>query len=214
MHDGASKYGKWNWRGESVAVSVYIDACFRHLLDWYHGEEEAEDSGAHHLGHAIACLAIILDAQGTGNLIDDRPAVDQECSELFAKLAEKIKRINELREPAKHVTRNEVTAKGCCAPSIYSNTQEERVVDYYGVGEAVKASEPGTVLDARVKRTECILGHKIDFIDEDDGYIDGKKMRGTEFKSLVELYRQGYEYVDDRIADQSREEQKCEQPAT
>jgi hypothetical protein len=27
----------------------------------------------HHLGHAIACLAILLDAQEAGMLVDDRP---------------------------------------------------------------------------------------------------------------------------------------------
>jgi hypothetical protein len=74
MVNGAKKYGAWNWRDKPVRASIYVDACLRHLLAWFDREEAAADSGVHHLGHAIACLAILLDAQEVGNLIDDRPA--------------------------------------------------------------------------------------------------------------------------------------------
>lgn len=77
MMNGAKKYGPFNWRGNPVVASIYIDACMRHLNAWFDGEECAEDSGVHHLGHAMACLAILLDAQETGNLTDDRPAENQ-----------------------------------------------------------------------------------------------------------------------------------------
>lgn len=73
MMNGAEKYGPYNWRKNKVIASIYIDALLRHAMDWFEGEEEAEDSGAHHLGHALACCAILLDAQETGNLVDDRP---------------------------------------------------------------------------------------------------------------------------------------------
>lgn len=74
MMDGARKYGAYNWRERSVIASIYIDACKRHLDTWFDAREEtAPDSDVHHLGHALACIAIILDAQATGNLIDDRP---------------------------------------------------------------------------------------------------------------------------------------------
>jgi hypothetical protein len=55
---------------------VYIDAALRHIHKWQHGQEIDSDSGIHHLGHAIACLNIVLDAQAFGNLIDDRPPAD------------------------------------------------------------------------------------------------------------------------------------------
>src|ERR1039457_6291929 len=74
MMNGAEKYGPHNWRDKPVIASIYVDAAERHLNAWFDGEEDAADSGAHHLGHAVACLAIILDAQESGNLIDDRPA--------------------------------------------------------------------------------------------------------------------------------------------
>jgi len=73
MMNGASKYGPYNWRDKKVVAAIYIDAALRHLLSWFEGEEIAQDSGVHHLGHAMACAAILLDAQSTGNLLDDRP---------------------------------------------------------------------------------------------------------------------------------------------
>lgn len=73
MMDGAAKYGPYNWRDKRVLASIYVDACLRHLTAWFDGEECAEDSGVHHLGHARACLGILIDAMETGNLKDDRP---------------------------------------------------------------------------------------------------------------------------------------------
>ena len=70
---GAARYGPYNWRDKAVRASIYVDACERHLNAWLDGEENATDSGVHHLGHAIACLAILLDAQEAGKLVDDRP---------------------------------------------------------------------------------------------------------------------------------------------
>lgn len=71
--DGAKKYGPYNWRDHKVVMSIYLDACQRHLDSFFDGETHAKDSGLHHLGHAMACLAIVLDAQECGNIIDDRP---------------------------------------------------------------------------------------------------------------------------------------------
>lgn len=73
MKDGAIKYGPHNWREHPVIASIYVDAALRHLLAWFDGEDVAEDSRAHHLGHARACLGIILDAMENGKLEDDRP---------------------------------------------------------------------------------------------------------------------------------------------
>lgn len=91
MMDGAVKYGAYNWRDKKVIASIYVDAAMRHLTCWFEGEREASDSGVHHLGHAIACCAIILDAEATGNLIDDRPNGKGILSAKLAELSEKIK---------------------------------------------------------------------------------------------------------------------------
>lgn len=73
MEDGAKKYGPYNWRENAVIASIYVDAAKRHIDAWFDGEEFAPDSGKPHLGHALACLGIIVDALETGNLKDDRP---------------------------------------------------------------------------------------------------------------------------------------------
>lgn len=74
LEDGAKKYGAANWRKTGVAASVYVDAALRHLAQWYDGgQKNAVDSGVHNLGHAMACLAILIDAESCGKLIDDRP---------------------------------------------------------------------------------------------------------------------------------------------
>lgn len=77
MMRGAIKYGEYNWRDKQVIASVYIDACFRHLGSWFEGEELSSDDKCHHLGHVMACCAILIDAQARGNLSDDRPKGDK-----------------------------------------------------------------------------------------------------------------------------------------
>ena len=77
MMDGHYKYGPYNWRDKDVRARIYVDAAKRHLDAWLEGAECAGDSGAHHLGHARACIGILLDAQETGCLVDDRPVNDK-----------------------------------------------------------------------------------------------------------------------------------------
>lgn len=72
--DGAYKYDPYNWREHPVRASIYLDAMERHLMSFRDGENDAQDSGMPHLAHILACAAILVDAQETGNLVDDRPA--------------------------------------------------------------------------------------------------------------------------------------------
>lgn len=88
MMDGVRKYGKMNYRDTPVEASIYIDAAYRHLMSWYDGEEVAEDSGVHHLGHVMACMAIVLDAMENGTLIDDRPSKGN-AAEILKRFTEK-----------------------------------------------------------------------------------------------------------------------------
>lgn len=94
MMDGAQKYGAYNWRDKAVIASIYVDAAHRHIDNYFEGQRRAKDSEVHHLGHAIACLAIILDAEETGNLIDDRPEGDGVADRVFDEIAEIITRRN------------------------------------------------------------------------------------------------------------------------
>lgn len=70
--DGALKYGRSNFRAIGVRSTIYMDAARRHLGFWFEGEDIDPDSGLPHLAHALACLAIVVDAEAAGKLNDDR----------------------------------------------------------------------------------------------------------------------------------------------
>lgn len=73
MADGAEKYGPYNFRESQIAASVYMGAMLRHLFAWWDGEDNAEDSGVHHMKHVAACAGLILDSMACGTFDDDRP---------------------------------------------------------------------------------------------------------------------------------------------
>jgi len=72
MMQGDDKYGAYNWRKTKVQARTYIAAAMRHLAAWLDGEEDAPDSGIHHLAHARASLGVVMDAQVCGMMVDDR----------------------------------------------------------------------------------------------------------------------------------------------
>lgn len=76
LKNGADKYGEANWRESGIAAHVYMGAILRHLYAWYEGEDNAQDSGIHHLKHIGASIAILLDSMACGSFIDDRPKTD------------------------------------------------------------------------------------------------------------------------------------------
>lgn len=128
MMDGAGKYGPHNWRGNGVQAMIYIDALMRHVMLWVEGQEEAPDSGCHHLGHARACLGILLDAQATGNLIDDRPAHEyDQLEQTFEKIAEKIPAMNKRHEEFK--AKQAHSAYYAVRPSVSDPGDDDKVFD-------------------------------------------------------------------------------------
>jgi hypothetical protein len=70
--EGMLKYGRCNWRSAGVRSSIYYDALRRHVDKWFEGEDVDPESGLPHLAHALACLAILVDAKEAGKLEDDR----------------------------------------------------------------------------------------------------------------------------------------------
>jgi len=105
--DGAIKYGSNNWREKGVSATVYLAATARHLAAWSAGEGDDPGSGVPHLGHALACIAILIDSQAAGKLVDDREYPGGYL-ELLPKLEEKVNFIREKavsRPPVKHYTR-------------------------------------------------------------------------------------------------------------
>ena len=88
MELGAKKYGPYNWRSNKVRHTVYLSAALRHLLTALDGESIDPESGSLHVAHAAACMAIIMDAKATGNLIDDLP-IPGKAAELIKQLTVK-----------------------------------------------------------------------------------------------------------------------------
>lgn len=72
MQVGAAKYGAFNYRESRITASTYQDALERHLQLWFDGEDNDPETGVSHLASAIAGCALLLDAQATGKLADDR----------------------------------------------------------------------------------------------------------------------------------------------
>ena len=73
LGDGARKYGPYNWRDSKISISTCKAAMERHMDAFWDGEDYAADSGVHHVAHAMACCALILDAMSIDMLVDDRP---------------------------------------------------------------------------------------------------------------------------------------------
>lgn len=93
MMNGAGKYGPFNWRDTPISVRPYIAAAMRHLLSYLDGEDysadtEEDGSPVHHLAHAMACCAIVLDASSIGTIADNRPPVRGRTGELIERYSE------------------------------------------------------------------------------------------------------------------------------
>lgn len=103
--DGALKYGRANWRVAGVRASIYYDAAKRHLSKWFEGEIIDEDSGLPHLAHAIACIAILIDATEANKLKDDRMYPGGYIG-LIKKMTSEVKRLKEkyIEKNPKHWT--------------------------------------------------------------------------------------------------------------
>lgn len=75
MKEGAHKYGAYNWRVAGVSARVYYEACLRHIMAWWEGEDiDPESPGkVSHVVKAMACLTVLRDARIQLMLKDDRP---------------------------------------------------------------------------------------------------------------------------------------------
>lgn len=83
MLEGASKYGRHNYRAAGVRSSVYYDATMRHLMAWWEGEDTDPDSGMSHITKAITSLVVLRDAMIQGMCTDDRPP---RSAEFYARI--------------------------------------------------------------------------------------------------------------------------------
>jgi hypothetical protein len=91
MMEGEAKYGRFNWRQDSIEARTYIAAIGRHLygdpangsVGWVNGEDIDPDSGLHHLVKVRACCMLVLDAIQQGTLVDNR--LDKESKSIEVK---------------------------------------------------------------------------------------------------------------------------------
>jgi hypothetical protein len=104
--EGAIKYGGFNWRVAGIRASVYYDALQRHMTSWWEGQNIDPDSKLPHLYKAMACIAILIDAEANKMLNDDRPPklsnedwmieLNKKAEELIAKLPSAVPPYTEL----------------------------------------------------------------------------------------------------------------------
>jgi len=124
MFDGLLKYGLANYRATEVSASVYYAAGLRHLMKWYAGEDYDIDmqlvdgvwtdcgSGLPNLWHAIACIAILIDAGAARSLVDDReyPSGFLEMMRTTSSQVQKLRLRHENRNPI-HYDRRDALKK-------------------------------------------------------------------------------------------------------
>lgn len=111
--EGASKYGRYNWRVAGVRASIYMAACLRHLFKWWAGDERDKVTRVKHLASARACLGILIDAEWSGKLTDDRPPRQPEFERRVDELARDIEHLRQLyadKTPHQYTIADEATA--------------------------------------------------------------------------------------------------------
>lgn len=144
MLEGALKYGRNNFRVLGVKSSIYVSACKRHLDAWFEGEDFTPE-GLPHLANALACLAIIVDAQAAGTLIDDRqyPGGYAELKEQLTPLVANLRKEFADKDPV-HYVRTEVATIDVMAdndPHHYIHVRNEPCYKCGGLG-----AHPGACL--------------------------------------------------------------------
>lgn len=112
LHSGRLKYGENNYIETPVEAMTYVGAILRHVKQWVSGERVDAKELVHHLGAIRACTTILLTAEATGMLIDNRPVVGDEdtpqrprvpyqtaTAETFAEVERTIEHLNKLYPP-------------------------------------------------------------------------------------------------------------------
>jgi hypothetical protein len=80
LRSGGEKHGPWNWREHPIEAMEHIGAVQRHIQRWIDGEDTDPGTGVSPLANARATLAILLDANACGLLIDNRPPAGQAAA--------------------------------------------------------------------------------------------------------------------------------------
>ena len=77
---GAEKYDRENWRLVKDGAILYMDAAMRHINAYRRGERVAEDSGLHHLAHAVCNLMFLIENDFTPKAVAGNCRPNKDCS--------------------------------------------------------------------------------------------------------------------------------------
>lgn len=94
--EGALKYGRFNWRIAGVRASVYMAAMLRHLAKWWNGSDRDPVTRVKHLANARACIDILIDAEWSRTLTDDRPPRQPEIEVRIDEMADIVAHLQHL----------------------------------------------------------------------------------------------------------------------
>lgn len=72
MGYGAQKYNAYNWL-QGFAASRLYSATMRHLLSYWQGSDQDDETGLHPLDHALAELLMLRSLMLRNAVEDDRP---------------------------------------------------------------------------------------------------------------------------------------------
>ena len=92
MVSGRQKYGAFNYRVCGARASVYIEGAMRHLQRYLCGQDLDPDDLVTNLGAAMANISIIIDAEASGTLVDDRPP-STPLDAVYADVEDSVKRL-------------------------------------------------------------------------------------------------------------------------
>lgn len=187
MADGKNKYGLMNYRDKAVSMSVYYDAMLRHLFAWWDGENRAQDSGVHHLGHVMACCAIMLDTEAHGSQIDDRPTpgpFSKAVTEYTLRNTTALNATKPSEPEEKPQTFSDVIAdilKDLKSPAVFSPSGR---IKGFGVGGFVDAHHPNGL---RRDETPAILQKGESFVPGADySEIEARALANSVDETFVE----------------------------
>ena len=179
MENGGGKYGLMNWRKHTVSASVYYDAMLRHLLEWWDGEDAASDSKVHHLGHVMACAAILLDAAETTRLNDDRPDDEGQVAYLLERVRKSRERkqapVNEV--PAPEELKELAAREAFAVPADATNDPVKH-------HSRLNMPKPGAPL---IRRGLRLVGGEVWFEDTPLLRLDETKLQPSAQERLAEL---------------------------
>jgi hypothetical protein len=112
MYEGDRKYGRHNYRVSGVLASTYFDACLRHLMDWWEGQDIDPLSGLNHITKLMTSAHVLRDAMMQEMWVDDRPPRvrdPQWLAKLNVKVEEIIAKFPERKEPFTQAAASSVT---------------------------------------------------------------------------------------------------------